>query len=192
MVISRPLLLTLPSWSSNASHIILSNKILRRVGESRHPCQTPTVVLNQPSVLPLTRTALWALSYRFSMTHMMLELILYFLIVAYKASCHTLSKAILNKVYLLMLQIPCQRPSWTKSICWCYKYPVRGLLEQSLSADATNTLSDALLDKVYLLMLQMAFLNNVYLLMLQIPCQRPSWIKSICWCCKYPVRGLLE
>ena len=73
-------------------------------------CQTPTVVLNQSPVLPLNRTALWALSYRLSMTRMMLVLMLYFLIVAHKASCHTLSKAFL-KVYedkveiLLMLQI---------------------------------------------------------------------------------------
>ena len=35
---SRPPMLTLPSCSSNASHMILSRKILKRVGESRHPC----------------------------------------------------------------------------------------------------------------------------------------------------------
>ena len=35
-------------------------------GESRHPCRTPAVVLNHSPVLPLNRTALWALSYRFS------------------------------------------------------------------------------------------------------------------------------
>ena len=34
----RPPILTLPSWSSNASHMILSRKMLKRVGESRHPC----------------------------------------------------------------------------------------------------------------------------------------------------------
>ena len=56
----------LPSWSSKASHMILSMKMLKRVGESRHPCRTPSVVLNHSPVLPMNRTALWALSYRFS------------------------------------------------------------------------------------------------------------------------------
>ena len=69
LVISRPPMLSLPSWSSNASYIILSRKLLKRVGESRHPCQTPTVVLKHSPVLPLNRTTLWALSYRFSMAH---------------------------------------------------------------------------------------------------------------------------
>ena len=36
-MISRPPMLTLPSWSSNASHMILSRKMLKRVGVSRHP-----------------------------------------------------------------------------------------------------------------------------------------------------------
>ena len=43
-------MLTLPSWSSNASHMILSRKKSKRVGESRHPCRTPTVVLNHSPV----------------------------------------------------------------------------------------------------------------------------------------------
>ena len=33
-------------------------KMLKRVGETRHPCRTPTVVLNHTPVLPLNRTAL--------------------------------------------------------------------------------------------------------------------------------------
>ena len=119
LVISRPPLLTLPSRSSNASHMILSREMLKRVfegrmwdlnvsvpdhglsfyfGESSHPCRTPTVVLNHSPVLPLNRTALWALSYRFSMASMMLALMLYFLIVAHRASCHTLSKAFLKSM----------------------------------------------------------------------------------------------
>ena len=98
LVISRPPMLTLPSWSSNASHMILSRKMLKRVGESRHHCRTPTVVLNHSPVLPLDKTALWALSYRFPMTRMMLALILYFLIVAHRASCHALSKAFLKSM----------------------------------------------------------------------------------------------
>ena len=98
LVMSHPPMLTLPSWSSKASHKILSRKMLKRVGESRHPCRTPTVVLNHSPVLPLNRTALWALSYRFSMARMMLALMLYFLIVAHKALCHTLSKAFLKSM----------------------------------------------------------------------------------------------
>ena len=70
--------------------MILSRKMLKTVGEIRHPCRTPTVVLNHSPVLPLNRTALRALSYRFSMARMML----YFLIVAHKVLCHILSKAL--------------------------------------------------------------------------------------------------
>ena len=66
LVMSRPPMLTPSSWSSKASHMILSRKMLKRVGESRHPCQTPTIVLNHSPVLPLNSTALWALTYRFS------------------------------------------------------------------------------------------------------------------------------
>ena len=78
--------------------MILSRKILKRVCESRHPCRTPTVGLNQSPVPQLNRTALWALSYRFSMARMMLVLMLYFPIVAYKALCDTLSKAFLKSM----------------------------------------------------------------------------------------------
>ena len=98
LVISRPPMLTLPSWSSNASHVILSRKMLKRVGESRHPGRTPAVVLNHSPVLPLNRTALWALSCRFWMACMTLALMLYFLIVAHKDSCHTISKAFLKSM----------------------------------------------------------------------------------------------
>ena len=59
LVLRCPPMLTLPSWSSNSSHMILSRKMLKRVGERRHPCQTPTIVLNHSPVLPLNRTALW-------------------------------------------------------------------------------------------------------------------------------------
>ena len=76
--------------------MILSRKMLKRVGESRHTCRTPAVVLNHSPVLPLNRTALWALSFKFSMARMMQACILYFLIVAHKASCHTLSMAFLK------------------------------------------------------------------------------------------------
>ena len=93
-----PPMLTLRSWSSNASYMIFSRKMLKRVGEKRHPFRTSTVVLNHSPVLPLNKTALWALSYRLSITRMMLALMLYFLIVAHKTSCHTLLKAFLKSM----------------------------------------------------------------------------------------------
>ena len=72
---------------------------LKRVGESRHPCRTPTVVLNYYPVLPLNRTALWALSYRFFNGSYDAGIdVVYFLIVAHKTSCHTLSKAFLKSM----------------------------------------------------------------------------------------------
>ena len=37
---------TVPTWSSSASAIILSKKMLKRVGESRHPWRTLVVVRN--------------------------------------------------------------------------------------------------------------------------------------------------
>ena len=38
LIMSLPPMLILPSWSSKASRMILSRKMLKRVGESRHPC----------------------------------------------------------------------------------------------------------------------------------------------------------
>ena len=52
-VIFLPPMLTVPSWSFGASVIILSKKMLKRVGESTQPCLTPTVVLNQSPMLLL-------------------------------------------------------------------------------------------------------------------------------------------
>ena len=37
--------------------MILSRNMLKRVGEFRHPCRTPTVVRNQSPMLLLNRTA---------------------------------------------------------------------------------------------------------------------------------------
>ena len=92
--------------------MILSRKMLKRIGESRHPCRTPIVALNNSPVLPLNRTALWALSYRFSLARMILALMLYLLIVAHKASCHTLSKA---------LKFLRSMKTWWR-FCWCCSY----------------------------------------------------------------------
>ena len=78
--------------------MILSKNMLNRVGERRHPCQTPTVVWNQFPMLLMKRTALVALSQRFLMTWIRLVLMLYFFMVAHKAACQTLSKAFLKSM----------------------------------------------------------------------------------------------
>ena len=52
LVIVLPPMLTVP-WFSSASVIILSTKMLKRVGESKNPCLTPTVVLIQSSIIHL-------------------------------------------------------------------------------------------------------------------------------------------
>ena len=60
-VIVLPRMLTVPSWSPKASVMILSRNMFKKVGESRHPCRTPTVVRNQSPMLLLKRTTLVAL-----------------------------------------------------------------------------------------------------------------------------------
>ena len=61
LVIFLPPMLTFPSSSSRASDMIRSRKMLKRVGDRRHPCLTPTVVLNHSPMLPFIWTALVAL-----------------------------------------------------------------------------------------------------------------------------------
>ena len=61
-VIFLPPMLTFPSCSSRASNMIRLRKMLKRVGDRRHPCLTPTVVLNHSPMLPFILTALVALS----------------------------------------------------------------------------------------------------------------------------------
>ena len=61
-VIILPQMLTFPSWSFSASSIILSKKMLKRVGESRHPWRTPIVVRNHSPLLLSMKNALIALS----------------------------------------------------------------------------------------------------------------------------------
>ena len=93
-----------------ASVMILSRNMLKRVGESRHPCRTPTVVRNQSPMLLLKKTALVALSSWFLMTRIRLVLMLYFFMVTHKAACQTLSKAFLKSM-----------KTWWMS-CWCWRY----------------------------------------------------------------------
>ena len=98
LVIFQPPVLTLPSCSSRASDMIRSRKMLNRVGDRRHPCLTPTVVLNHSPMLPFIWTALVALLYSCSMVRTRFALILYFRMVAHKAACHSLSKAFLKSM----------------------------------------------------------------------------------------------
>ena len=51
LVIVLSPMLTVLSWSSKASVMILSRNMLKRMGESRHPYLTPTVVRNQSPML---------------------------------------------------------------------------------------------------------------------------------------------
>ena len=51
-IIDRPSMLTFQPCPPKASDMILSRKMLKRVGEKRHPCLTPTVPLNHFPVLP--------------------------------------------------------------------------------------------------------------------------------------------
>ena len=57
LVIFLPPMLTFPSCSSRASDMIRSRKMLKRVDDRRHPCLTPTVVLNHSPMLPICRSA---------------------------------------------------------------------------------------------------------------------------------------
>ena len=52
LVIFLPPMLTFPSCSSRASDMICSRKMLKEVGDRRHHCHTPTVVLNHSPMLP--------------------------------------------------------------------------------------------------------------------------------------------
>ena len=79
-------------------------------------------------MLLLRRTALVALLWRFLMTRIRLALMLYFLMVAHKVACQTLSKAFLeSKVQvLLVLEIfltedtvvllPALKPAWSSAM----------------------------------------------------------------------------
>ena len=82
--------------------MILSRNMLKRVGESGHPCWTPTVVRNQSSVLLLKRTALAAFSKRFLMTRIRLAQRLYFFMVAHKLMPNPV-KIYENKVEILLV-----------------------------------------------------------------------------------------
>ena len=71
---------------------------LKRVGDRRHHCLTPTVVLNHSPMLPVIWTTLVALSCSSSTVQTRYALILYFCTEAHKAACHTLSNAFLKSL----------------------------------------------------------------------------------------------
>ena len=62
LVIVPPPMLTVPSWSSKASVMILSRSMWNRLDESRYPCRTPIFIQIHSPMLPLKRTALATLS----------------------------------------------------------------------------------------------------------------------------------
>ena len=97
-------------WFSSASVINLSEKKLKRVGESKQPCLTPTVDPNQSLILPLRYTALKNMSYRCCMTLIRLALMLYVLKFVHKAACQTLSKVFLKST----------KTWYMYEFCWCF------------------------------------------------------------------------
>ena len=79
--------------------MILSRNMLKRVGESRHPCRTPTVVRNPVSYAAVEENDTSGLVIEvFLVTWIRFVLMLYFFTVAHKAACQTLSKAFLKSM----------------------------------------------------------------------------------------------
>ena len=60
LVMTLPPILMVPAWSCRISFISLSKKMLKRVGESKHPYHTPVEVWNHFPNLPLFMMALLA------------------------------------------------------------------------------------------------------------------------------------
>ena len=83
-VMFLPPMLTFPSCSSRASDMIHSRKMLKRVGDRRHPCLTPTVVLNHSPMLSFVWTALVVLSQSYLMVRTIFALTLYFHMMTHK------------------------------------------------------------------------------------------------------------
>ena len=125
LVIVLPPLLTEPLWSSKTV-MILSRNLLKRVGESRHPCWTATVVWNQSHILPL-RTALVVLSWRCLTIRIWLALMLFFFIVAHKAACETLLKAFLKSM-----------KTGYRS-CWCWRCFSKRILKLKICSVVLHT-----------------------------------------------------
>ena len=74
--------------------MILSRNMLKRVGESRHHCQTPTVVQNQSPMLLLCGLVIEVLDDSDEVG----DDVVHMYMVAHKAACQTLSKAFLKSM----------------------------------------------------------------------------------------------
>ena len=79
--------------------------MLKRMGESRHPCRTPTVFLEPVSYAAVEEDGTSGLVTGVLMTCIRFVLILYFFMVANKAACQTLLKAFLKSMKLSLIHI---------------------------------------------------------------------------------------
>ena len=100
--------------------------MLKRVGDRRHPCLTPAVVLNHSPMLPFIWTALVALSYSYSMVRTRFALVLYFCMVAHKSGCYTLSKTFLKSM-----------KTWNR-FCCCRRYSIQGSEVEDMFCGASS------------------------------------------------------
>ena len=78
--------------------MILSRNMLKRVGESRHSCQTPNFCSEPVFYAAVEEDCTSGLVIEVLMTRMRLVLMLFFFVVAHKAACQTLSKAFLKSM----------------------------------------------------------------------------------------------
>ena len=78
--------------------MILPGNILKRVGESRHSRRTPDVVRKCVSYATVEEDCTGGLVIEVFDDSESLVLILYFFMVAHKAACQTLSKALLKSM----------------------------------------------------------------------------------------------
>ena len=72
--------------------------MLKRVGESRHPCRTPNCYSEPVSDAAVEEDGTSGLVIEVLVTWIMLVLMFYFFMVAHKAACQTLSEAFLKSM----------------------------------------------------------------------------------------------
>ena len=97
LVVVLPPVLTVPSWSSKASVMILSRNMLKRVGEINIPVGLQLLFGTSLLCCYWRGLHLWPWHGGF-ITRIKLALMLYFLMAAHKAAYQTLSKAILKSL----------------------------------------------------------------------------------------------
>ena len=94
LVMARPAMLTVPSFSSSTTDIFLTGNMLKSAGDNMHHWRIPTVARNLSPIFPLLKTALVDGSYRRCITRIkLLPMFYYLMIAAHRTACHTLSKA---------------------------------------------------------------------------------------------------